>query len=236
MKSRWFPRLMFALGAIPFFWLAWRWHHHQLGINAVETVARYTGDWTIRFLMLTLAITPLRHIPGLQALARLRRMAGLYTFFYATLHALHYWARDVQWNWQIIQEDLTYRRFFIAGMIAWTLMIPLAATSFDRAIRWMGGAAGGFCTNSFTSRPWREWSTISGRARPPRSIPSATAPFWRYCSARAWRCTGEGRAGYGLQSPIPPVEIGMGDAAMFRRSRASQAADARIQERARHPD
>lgn len=139
MKSRWFPRLMFALGAIPFFWLAWRWHHHQLGINAVETVARYTGDWTIRFLMLTLAITPLRHIPGLQALARLRRMAGLYTFFYATLHALHYWARDVQWNWQIIQEDLTYRRFFIAGMIAWTLMIPLAATSFDRAIRWMGG-------------------------------------------------------------------------------------------------
>ncbi len=139
MKSRWLPRLMFVLGAIPFFWLAWRWRHHQLGINSIETVARYTGDWTIRFLMLTLAITPLRHIPGLQPLARLRRMSGLYTFFYATLHALHYWARDVQWDWRIIQEDLTYRRFFIAGMIAWTLMIPLAATSFDRAIRWMGG-------------------------------------------------------------------------------------------------
>lgn len=93
----------------------------------------------MRLLLATLAITPLRRIPGLAGLMKIRRMLGLFTFFYGTLHGLHYFALDIQWDPKIIVEDLTFRRFFIAGVLAWLLMAPLAATSFDRAIRWMGG-------------------------------------------------------------------------------------------------
>lgn len=130
---------MFAACLVPLMVLGWKWEHHQLGVNRVEYVARYTGIWTLRFLMMTLAITPLRRFPGLGGLARIRRMLGLFTFFYGCLHGLHYFAIDIQWNWQVLKEDLTFRRFFIAGALALSLMIPLAATSFDAAIRWMGG-------------------------------------------------------------------------------------------------
>ena len=138
-SSPWLTRLVFVLCLLPLAWLAWRWWHNDLGINRIEFVARYTGRWTLRILLATLAITPLRRIPGLNPLIRFRRMIGLFACFYGTLHALHYFGIDVQWNLQTIKEDLTYRRFFIAGAIALGLMIPLAATSFDRAIRWMGG-------------------------------------------------------------------------------------------------
>jgi methionine sulfoxide reductase heme-binding subunit len=124
---------------MPLIWISWRWYRHDLGINQIETVARYSGDWTLRFLLASLAITPLRRIPGLGPLQRFRRMIGLFAFFYGGLHGLHYFARDAQWDKQVILEDLTIRRFFIAGMLAWSLMIPLAATSFDAAIRRMGG-------------------------------------------------------------------------------------------------
>ncbi len=131
--------VVFLVCLIPFGWLAWRWNHNQLGFNALETVARETGDWTLRFLLLTLAITPLRKIPGLNGLIRYRRMFGLYAFFYGTLHALHYFWIDRLWDWQEMYLDFTLRRFFIVGLIAWLLMIPLAATSYSAAIRWMGG-------------------------------------------------------------------------------------------------
>jgi sulfoxide reductase heme-binding subunit YedZ len=78
-------------------------------------------------------------LPKLRSLVQVRRMVGLFAFFYGVGHGLHYFARDVGWDWLIISEDLAYRRFFIAGAIALFLMIPLAATSFTAAIRWMGG-------------------------------------------------------------------------------------------------
>ena len=138
-KNPWVKRTALLLCLVPFLVLVWRWTHHQLGINTVETVARYTGDWTIRFMLLTLAVTPLRRLPGLNPLIGYRKMLGLYTFFYACVHALHYWAIDIQWNMQILAEDLTIRRFFIAGMIALVLMIPLAVTSTNAMIRRLGG-------------------------------------------------------------------------------------------------
>jgi sulfoxide reductase heme-binding subunit YedZ len=138
-KSPWLPRLVFVACLAPFLVLAWKWTHNDLGINRLEYVARYTGATTIRLLLITLAITPLRRIPSLSPLIRFRRMLGLFTFSYGLLHAYHYFAIDAQWNTQILYEDFTMRRFFIAGAIALTLMIPLALTSFDRAIRWMGG-------------------------------------------------------------------------------------------------
>jgi len=138
-RSRWLKPAVLLLCLTPLFVLAWLWWNHRLGFNRVEYVARYTGIWTLRFLLLTLAITPLRRLPGLANLIRFRRMLGLVTFLYGCLHGLHYFALDVQWDWRTIQEDLTIRRFFIVGFTALLLMAPLAATSFNAAIRWMGG-------------------------------------------------------------------------------------------------
>lgn len=137
--SRFAKPIVFLLCLSPLLYLIWRWYNNDLGINRIETVARFTGNWTLRILLLGLTITPLRRLPGLGGLLRFRRMIGLFAFFYGCLHALHYFWVDVQWNTEIIWEDITFRRFFIAGMLSLTLMAPLAATSFNAAIRWMGG-------------------------------------------------------------------------------------------------
>ena len=138
-RSKWYPRTVFILCLLPLAYLSWRWYKHDLTANRVEYVARFLGIWALRLVLGTLAITPLRRIPGLAGLMRIRRMLGLFSFFYGTLHGLHYFVFDVQWSWLVIKDDLTSRRFFIAGMVAWLLLVPLAATSFDRAIRSMGG-------------------------------------------------------------------------------------------------
>lgn len=138
-NSRFAKHVVFLLCVVPLAMLAWRWQANELGINRIETVARFTGNWTLRLLLASLCITPLRRLPGQSGLIRFRRMIGLFAFFYGLLHALHYYALDVQWNGEIIWEDLTFRRFFIAGMLALLLMVPLAATSLQAAIRWMGG-------------------------------------------------------------------------------------------------
>jgi sulfoxide reductase heme-binding subunit YedZ len=133
----WWGILLLCL--TPLLILAWRWTHNGLGFNRTEYVARYTGIWTLRLLLITLSITPLRRIPGLANLIRFRRMLGLVTFLYGCLHGLHYFALDAQWNMQVIEEDLTIRRFFIVGVTALLLMVPLALTSTNAAIKWMGG-------------------------------------------------------------------------------------------------
>ena len=137
LKNRWTYRIFFFLCLFPLVYLSWKWG--QVRINRIEYVARYTGDWTIRFLLASLAVTPLRRIPGLNPLIGYRKTLGLFAFFYGFLHGAHYYVMDVQWNWEIIREDLTIRRFFIAGMAALVLMLPLALTSTNWAIRKMGG-------------------------------------------------------------------------------------------------
>ena len=138
-RSPWYPRFVFLACLVPLAVLAWQWRHHEFGVNSIEYVERYLGRCTLRLLLLTLSITPLRRIPGLGGLIRVRRMLGLYTFFYGCIHGLYYFAADAQWDRQVIVDDLTHRRFFIFGMLALLSMAPLAATSSDRAIRWMGG-------------------------------------------------------------------------------------------------
>ena len=138
-RIAWFKTALFIACLSPALYLAWRWHNNDLGINRVEFVARYTGHWTLRLLIATLAISPLRRLPRMNWLIRVRRMLGLFTYGYGLGHGFHYLAIDIQWDWLTLQEDLTYRRFFIAGAIALTLMTPLALTSFSAAIRWMGG-------------------------------------------------------------------------------------------------
>lgn len=137
-NSRLAKPVVFFLCLVPLLLLAWRWQANELGINRIETVARYTGNWALRFLLISLCITPFKRLPGQSGIARFRRMTGLFAFFYASLHALHYYGIDVQWNLDIIKEDLTTRRFFIAGMAGLALMVPLALTSFNAAIRRLG--------------------------------------------------------------------------------------------------
>lgn len=113
---------------------------HTLGANPAEALIRSLGDWTLRFLCLTLAITPLRQWTGLTALARLRRMLGLFTAFYATVHFSAYAVFDMGLVWPDIVQDVAKRPFILVGTSAFLLMLPLAATSFNRAIKWLGAA------------------------------------------------------------------------------------------------
>ena len=99
--------VVFVLCLVPTAVLSWRFQHHDLGFNPLETVARYTGDWTLRFLIATLMITPLRRVPGLNFLIKFRRMLGLFAFFYGTQHFMHYLAVDKIWDWDEIYGDFT---------------------------------------------------------------------------------------------------------------------------------
>ncbi len=132
--------LLFALCLLPFAWLfqgAWA---NTLGANPAEALIRSTGDWTLRLLCLTLAVTPLRQWTGQAALARFRRMLGLFTFFYAVLHFLSYAWLDMGLEPAAIAADIPKRPFALVGFAGFVLLLPLAATSFNRAIKAMGAA------------------------------------------------------------------------------------------------
>lgn len=129
---------MLALG--PFAWLFWGAVANTLGANPAEAIIRSTGDWTLRFLCLTLAVTPLRQWTGWHALARLRRMLGLFTFFYGVLHFLAFAWLDMGFDVDAIVKDIGKRPFILVGTLALLLMLPLAATSFNRAIKALGAA------------------------------------------------------------------------------------------------
>jgi methionine sulfoxide reductase heme-binding subunit len=132
--------LLFVLCLLPLAWLAYGVLADQLGANPQEALIRSTGDWTLRFLCLTLTITPLRQWSGWSALARLRRMLGLYTFFYGVLHALAFAWLDMGLDIQLILADIAKRPFILVGTLALLTMLPLAATSFNAAIKRLGAA------------------------------------------------------------------------------------------------
>jgi sulfoxide reductase heme-binding subunit YedZ len=131
---------VFALALLPFAWLFYGAWADQLGPNPAEALIRGTGDWTLRFLCLTLAVTPLRQWTRQPALARFRRMLGLFTFFYVVLHFLSYSWLDMGFDLNDIARDIPKRPFALVGFTAFLLMIPLAATSFNRAVKALGAA------------------------------------------------------------------------------------------------
>jgi len=130
--------LLFALALLPLAWLFYAALADRLGANPAEHLLRATGDWTLRFLCLTLAVTPLRVLTGTPALARFRRMLGLFTYFYGVLHLLSYGWFDMSFDLPEIGKDIGKRPFILVGFTAFVLLTPLAATSFNRAIRWLG--------------------------------------------------------------------------------------------------
>ena len=132
--------LVFGLCLLPAIWLFWAAATDQLGANPAEALIRSLGDWALRALVLVLAITPLRVMAGWPQLARFRRMAGLFVFFYASLHWLSYAWFDMGWVWTDILADVPKRPFILVGTLAWLLLLSLALTSFNRAIRSLGAA------------------------------------------------------------------------------------------------
>ena len=143
MRARAHPAakpLALLLGLLPALWLFWAAATDQLGANPAEALIRSLGDWTLRALVLVLLITPLRVTIGWPVLARYRRMAGLFVFFYASLHWLAYAWLDMGFIWPDILADVPRRPFILVGTLAWLLLLALALTSFQRAVRLMGGA------------------------------------------------------------------------------------------------
>lgn len=132
--------LVFAAALAPLAWLVWAAVNQTLGANPAEALIRSLGDWTLRLLCLTLAVTPVRQWTGQQALARLRRMLGLFTAFYGGLHFLAYAWLDMGLALADILRDIAKRPFILVGTAALVLMLPLAATSFNRAIKALGAA------------------------------------------------------------------------------------------------
>ena len=130
--------LVFLLCLLPFVWLAYNVIINNLGANPQEALIRATGDWTLRFLCIVLAVTPLRTISKTPQLARVRRMLGLFVYFYVVIHLLSYSWFDMGFDVADIAKDIYKRPFILVGFAAFVFLTPLALTSFNRAIKLIG--------------------------------------------------------------------------------------------------
>jgi methionine sulfoxide reductase heme-binding subunit len=139
LVSKWTKVTVFLLCLIPFADLLWRFIKGNLGINPVETLQHGTGDWTIRFIVFTLCITPFRKLFKLPELIRFRRMLGLFAFFYVSLHFLTYLGPDQSFDLAGMWKDVYKRPFITVGFAAFVSLIPLAVTSTAGWIRRIGG-------------------------------------------------------------------------------------------------
>jgi sulfoxide reductase heme-binding subunit YedZ len=136
--SRWTKALVFALCLIPLANLIWRFEHQDLTANPIEFITHRTGDWTLRFLLITLSITPLRSFLNQPQLIRFRRMLGLFAFFYGCLHFATWIKLDKDFDTQDMWDDIVKRRFITMGMAGLLMMAPLAVTSTGGWVRRLG--------------------------------------------------------------------------------------------------
>ena len=135
----WLKIGVFLLALIPLIKLAVGGYLNDLGANPIEKITHQTGYWTLVFLLITLTITPLRKLTGWLWLVRLRRMLGLFAFFYACLHFSTYLVLDQFFDWNNIVKDIVKRPYITVGFTAFVLLIPLAITSTDRLTKLLGG-------------------------------------------------------------------------------------------------
>lgn len=134
----WIKPLIFILSLLPLVWWGFGLAFDYLGANPIETVMRGSGEWALRFLLITLAVSPLRRLLGWAKLMRLRRMFGLFSWFYAGLHLLIYLSLDQFFDWTAIFYDILDRPFITVGMLAFLLLIPLGLTSNNASMRRLG--------------------------------------------------------------------------------------------------
>src|SRR5215470_5263697 len=139
ISGRWSQVLVFLLSSLPFLYLALRTYQGELTANPVEFFQHQTGDWTLRFLIFTLCITPFRKLFNLAELIRFRRMLGLFAFFYVCLHFFTYLGPDQSFSLSGMLTDVAKRPFITVGFIGFVLLIPLALTSSAGSIRRLGG-------------------------------------------------------------------------------------------------
>ena len=130
---------LFLASLIPFIRLIWYGYSSQLGANPIEFITRSLGTWTLVFILITLTITPLRKLSGWSWLIKLRRMAGLFAFFYALLHFITYIWLDQFFDLNSIYKDVIKRPFITIGFTAFILLIPLALTSTNAMMKKLGG-------------------------------------------------------------------------------------------------
>ena len=138
-NTRFAKFVLFINGLVPLTLLLWDVWRQQVGANPLEFVTRTTGMLTLVFLLLTLAVSPLRRILALNWLIKFRRMLGLFAFFYCSLHLLTYVAFDRSFRFSTIPGDIAGRRFIAVGVAAFFLMLPLAITSTDAMVKRLGG-------------------------------------------------------------------------------------------------
>jgi sulfoxide reductase heme-binding subunit YedZ len=129
LSSKWTKAVLFLLSLVPLAYLVWRAFQGKLTANPIEYITHFTGDWTIRFLMITLAVTPLRNLLNRPQITRFRRMMGLFSYFYGCLHFLVWSVLDKQLDPHIMWEDILKRWYITVGMAALLGMTPLAITS-----------------------------------------------------------------------------------------------------------
>jgi sulfoxide reductase heme-binding subunit YedZ len=139
LAGKWAKVFLFLLSCAPLLVLIWRGFHNDLTANAVEFLQHQTGDWTLRFLIFTLCITPFRKVLNVPELIRFRRILGLFAFFYVSLHFLTYLGPDQSFNLAGMLKDVVKRPFITVGFAAFVLLIPLAITSTAGWVRRLGG-------------------------------------------------------------------------------------------------
>ena len=139
MRSLFWPKLAVHAAALaPFAWLLVDIWNDALGADPIQTITHRTGDWTLRFVLIALSVTPLRRISGWSVLARFRRLLGLYAFFYGCLHFATYLVLDLGGYWAQILEDVVKRPYITVGFLAWVGLLLLASTSTQGMVRRLG--------------------------------------------------------------------------------------------------
>ncbi|MGE3334329.1 MAG: sulfite oxidase heme-binding subunit YedZ [Rhodospirillaceae bacterium] len=139
LVRRWLKPAAFVVSLLPFCWWGYRALEGQLGANPIEATTRYFGDWALRFVLIALAVTPIRLLTKWNGIARLRRMLGLFAFFYVTLHVMSYVGLDLFFDMQLLVQEIIKRRYITVGMFALVILIALAVTSTDAMTRRLGG-------------------------------------------------------------------------------------------------
>jgi len=138
LASKWTKRVLFVLCLVPLGILGWRGYQGDLTANPIEFITHYTGDWTLRFLLITLTVTPLRTLLNLPQLTRFRSMFGLYAFFYGVCHFSIWFVLDKYFSLPEMWADVIKRRYITVGMLGLLIMVPLAVTSTAGWVKRLG--------------------------------------------------------------------------------------------------
>ena len=129
---KYFKPIIFILSTIPFLFITYKIFFNKLGPEPVKEITHFTGEWTLIFICLTLSMSPLKKLTGINYWVKVRRMFGLFVFFYASMHLLTYVGIDYRFSWQPIFEDVVKKKYIFVGFAAWVLLIPLTITSSQK--------------------------------------------------------------------------------------------------------